>query len=255
MTIRHAGLTDVGRKRAHNEDRFLIQSEDDLFVVCDGMGGHASGEIASQLAVDEIGAFFKSSRGDDEVTWPYKADRKLSQAEARLSVAVRWGNFRVFEKASTAIQLKGMGTTCVSCHFADGEMAIAHVGDSRCYRVRDGAIEQMTEDHSLLNDYKKMAVLTPEEEKNFPHKNIIVRALGLKESVLVDIQHHRPQVGDVYLMCSDGLSGEVEDPDIERIMRECGQDIESAAHNLIQSACDHGGKDNVTTVLARVESL
>ncbi len=253
MKLRYAGATDVGRKRSHNEDRYLIQGEDDLFVVCDGMGGHASGEIASQLAVDEIGEFFKLSRGDDEVTWPYKPDKRLSDAANRLSVGIRWANFRVFDKAGSSIQLKGMGTTCVSVYFQDGQCAIAHVGDSRCYRIRDGQIEQMTEDHSLLNDYKKLAKLTEEEIKNFPHKNIIVRALGMKETVLVDTRVEGVRKGDIYLLCCDGLSGEVEDPEMLETVQAANGDMDRACADLVDRANRHGGRDNVTVILVRAE--
>ena len=253
MKLRYAGRTDVGRKRDHNEDNYLILPEDDLFVVCDGMGGHASGEVASQLACDEIASFFKLSRGDREVTWPYKPDKRWKEFEARLAVAVKWANFKVFEKASSAMRFKGMGTTCVSIHMFNGDCAIAHVGDSRCYRIRDGAIEQMTEDHSLLNDYKKLAKLTEEEIKNFPHKNIIVRALGMKEVVQVDTRVEQVRPGDVYLLCCDGLSGEVEDQQMLEIVQAAGGDLEKACADLIDQANRHGGRDNITVILVQAE--
>jgi len=253
MKFRHAGATDVGRKRTHNEDRYLLQPDDNLFVVCDGMGGHASGEIASQLACDKIAEFFASSRGDEEVTWPYKPDRKLSAVEGRLAVGVKWANFAVHEKASSAIQLKGMGTTCVSILLDSDHCAIGHVGDSRCYRVRDGRIEQLTEDHSLLNDYKKIAQLTPDEIKNFPHKNIIVRALGMKETVLVDTRLEEVRHGDVFLLCCDGLSGEVEDPDMLRSITEADGDLEKGCADLVDRANRHGGRDNVTVILVQAD--
>ncbi|MBM4395480.1 MAG: Stp1/IreP family PP2C-type Ser/Thr phosphatase [Deltaproteobacteria bacterium] len=253
MKLRFAGRTDVGRKRSHNEDRYLVQPEDDLFVVCDGMGGHASGEIASQLACDEVGGFFRTSRGDGDITWPYKPDKRLNEYESRLSVGIRWANFRVFEKASSSLQFKGMGTTCVSIHMANGSCAIAHVGDSRAYRIRDGAIEQMTEDHSLLNDYKKLAQLSEEEIKNFPHKNIIVRALGMKETVLVDTRVEEMRSGDVYLLCCDGLSGEVEDPEMLESVQAARGDLDRACADLIDRANRHGGRDNITVVLVQAE--
>jgi protein phosphatase len=256
MKVRFAGLTDVGRKRNHNEDRYLVQPEDHLYVVCDGMGGHASGEVASQLAVDEIGEFFKLTRSEAEVTWPYKPDKKLTEAENRLAVGIRWANFRVFEQAATNLQLKGMGTTCVACHVVNGAqdtIAIAHVGDSRGYRIRGTEIEPMTEDHSLLNDYKKLAKLTPEEIKNFPHKNIIVRALGMKEAVLVDTRLEKMRPGDTFLLCCDGLSGEVEDPQMAEIVDACAGDLDLACKRLIEAANDHGGRDNITVILVRAD--
>jgi protein phosphatase len=253
MKLRFAGATDVGRKRTHNEDRYLVQPDDDMYVVCDGMGGHASGEIAAQIAVDKLSEFFKLSRDDDLVTWPYKMDRKLSQAENRLAVGIKWANFNVFEKATTDISFKGMGTTCVGVHFFDGHCAIAHVGDSRCYRIRDGAIEQVTEDHSLINEYKKIAKLSEEEIKNFPHKNIIVRALGMKEAVAVDTRLESLRPGDTYLLCCDGLSGEVEDPGMLEAVLEAKGDLEKGCRDLIDRANRHGGRDNITVILVRTE--
>lgn len=253
MRLRYAGATDVGRKRSHNEDRYLVQPEDDLYVVCDGMGGHASGEIASQLAVDELGQFFQATRKDAEVTWPYKPEKRLSETEARLAVGIKWANWQVFDKAAGSIQFKGMGTTCVGVHVQDKKIAIAHVGDSRCYRVRDGRIEQMTTDHSLLEEYKKLAQITEEEIKNFPHKNIIVRALGMKEAVLVDTRLEDLRVGDCYLLCCDGLSGEMEDHEMLAVIREQGHDLDRCAKELIERANRHGGRDNITVVLVKVE--
>jgi len=252
MTIQSAGRTDVGRKRTHNEDRFLVQPEDRLYVVCDGMGGHASGEVASQLAVDQISAFFESTRNQPDITWPYKGDKRLSEPENRLMVGIKWANYMVFEKASSALQYKGMGTTCVSAHFEDGACIIAHVGDSRCYRIRGGRIEQLTEDHSLLNDYKRLAQLTPEEIKNFPHKNIITRALGMKNTVAVDVKREPVAPGDIFLLCCDGLSGEVQDPDMLRIVTEADGDLDAACAMLIEQANRNGGRDNITVILAQV---
>jgi len=253
MNVTFAGLTDVGRKRTHNEDRFVISKDDELYVVCDGMGGHASGEIASQLACDEIGEFFRLTRDDAEVTWPYKPDKRLSDPENRLATGIKWANFRVFDKASTALQFKGMGTTCVSIHIADDKCAIAHVGDSRCYRLRDGKYEQMTRDHSLLEEYKQLAQVTAEEIKNFPHKNIIVRALGMKETVLVDTKLEELRPGDVYLLCCDGLSGEVEDAEMQEILDELGGDLDRACKELVDRANRHGGRDNITVILVRAD--
>lgn len=253
MKPRFAGATDVGRKRSHNEDRFLVQPEDDLFVVCDGMGGHASGEIASQMAVDELSTFFAQSRDDDEVTWPYKPDRRLSPIENRLAVGIKWANWRVFDASSNDPRLKGMGTTAVGIAVNGETCAIGHVGDSRCYRIRDGRIEQLTRDHSLLEDYKQLAQLTDEEIKNFPHKNIITRALGMKETVQVDTRRESRRPGDLYLLCCDGLSGELEDPqEILQTVQECLPDLDEAVRELIARANRRGGRDNITVVLVEL---
>ncbi len=253
MKLTYAALTNVGRKRTQNQDRYLVQPEDHFFVVCDGMGGHFGGEIAAQTAVDTLSSFFAETRGQDDITWPYKGNRKLPEFENRLAVAVKWANFKVFEKSQTDAKIKGMGTTCVGIVIDGEQCAIGHVGDSRCYRVRNGTIEQMTEDHSLLNDYKKVAKLSPEEIKNFPHKNIIVRALGMKEHVQVDTHIEALQPGDLYLLCCDGLSGEVEDPDIQRIVNENRGNLDKTCEALVAQALEHGGRDNVTVVLVQAD--
>jgi serine/threonine protein phosphatase PrpC len=250
--LAYAGLTDVGMKRTHNEDNFRLLPEHNCFVVCDGMGGHASGEVASEIAVETIGDFFIESGSDDEITWPYKEERDRPYIENLLVNSVRYANLRVFEKASADAQYKGMGTTFVGMTFADDRYYVAHVGDSRCYLIRNREIEQLTEDHSLLNDYKKMAKLTPEEERNFPHKNIIVRALGMKDTVLVDVGSEPFQKGDIYLLCSDGLSGELEDPVILALALENWDDLETMCTELVRQTNENGGKDNVTVVVVKV---
>ena len=145
-----------------------------------------------------------------------------------------------------------MGTTCVGLYFLDDTVIIGHVGDSRCYRLRDRELEQLTEDHSLINDYIKMKRVTPEEAENWPHKNVIVRALGMKESVQVDIITERPRVGDCYVMCSDGLSGMIRDDQIAHIV-DNERDLDTAVERLIDGANEEGGIDNISVVLARVE--
>ena len=239
-------------KRDHNEDSLLIMPEEDLFVVADGMGGHASGEIASKLAVDTIKGFFVDTAHDEDITWPFRTGKEDDYHANRLVTAIKLANQRIFEASSAQAQLRGMGTTAVAIYYNDGRLFVAHVGDSRCYRFSEGALEGITEDHSLLNDFRRSLSLTPEEEKNFPHKNIIVRALGMKSTVEVDLQIVTPKPGEIYLLCSDGLSGEIEDPDMEQLLKEEG-DPEKACRLLVQTANDNGGRDNVTVILARFE--
>ena len=254
MKLSYAGLTDVGMKRNHNEDNLSLVPEQNLFIVADGMGGHASGEVASQIAVETVAKFFEDIADDDDITWPFKEDKDRTSIENLFINSVRYANLRVFEKASAGAAYKGMGTTFVGSVFQDNKHYVAHVGDSRCYRVRKGKLDQLTEDHSLLNDYKKMAKLTPEEEANFPHKNIIVRALGMKDSVAVDLGQHDIETDDIYLLCSDGLNGELTDPQILDIVLSNGEDLEACCRHLIKDTNAHGGKDNTTVVLVRVLS-
>jgi len=250
LRIEVAGQTDVGRKRAHNEDNFAILGDYGLYIVADGMGGHASGEVASQLAVDTMREFFAATTDDPDRTWPYKMDRSKGYEENRLITGIMLSNLRIFESAKTNPGQRGMGTTIVAMFVTREGVYVAHVGDSRVYRIRDGQMEQLTEDHSLLNDYRKMKQLTDEEIANFPHKNVIVRALGMKETVKVDTRFESPRPGDVIVLCSDGLAGPVTDDDIRSIVLSTS-DLQAAAQKLVDRANENGGPDNVTCVLAR----
>jgi protein phosphatase len=251
MKLLYAGATHVGMKRDHNEDNFMLMPVQNLFAVADGMGGHASGEVASQIAVESVRQFFEDTFSDEDITWPFKLDKQMGYLENRVATSVKLANKNIFESALADPRRKGMGTTFVGFVATQDSVVIGHVGDSRCYRVRDGGIEQLTEDHSLLNDYKKIQKLTPEEEANFPHKNIIVRALGMKDSVEVDVSSHATEEGDILVLCSDGLNGEVEDDDILQSVLEHESDLDSGVEALIEGACQNGGKDNVTVILVK----
>ncbi|MGH7270405.1 MAG: Stp1/IreP family PP2C-type Ser/Thr phosphatase [Polyangiaceae bacterium] len=247
------GLSDVGLQREHNEDSFVVLEEYDLFVVADGMGGHRAGDVASRLATETITEFFRSTANED-VTWPFHFDTSLSDEENRLLTGIRVANRQIFERSTHSREFHGMGTTVVSAMFSPqkGRMYIGHVGDSRCYRVRQGAIQQLTRDHSLINDYlQAMPDLTDEQRSEVP-KNVITRALGMQDQVVVDLQHDDPRPGDVYVLCSDGLSGMLSDGDIEQIVTVAG-DVREACQRLIQRANDHGGEDNITAVLIKLE--
>jgi protein phosphatase len=249
VKIRYAAKTDVGMKRTHNEDYFSLIEDEQVFLVCDGMGGHASGEVASKMAAESIGEFFQRTRADEEATWPYKLDRSLSYLENRLSCGIKLANLRISEASSSDLRYKGMGTTVVSALVSGDKIHIAHVGDSRAYRVRDGKIQQLTRDHSLLEDYKEAKPdMTEEEERAFPHKNVITRALGMRDFVDVAIQTHAIASGDVYVLCTDGLSGMVPDPGICEIVAHA-KTLERAVAELVDAANRNGGTDNVTTLL------
>lgn len=248
-----AGLTDVGLQREHNEDSFVVLKEFDLFVVADGMGGHRAGDVASKLATETISEFFRSTANDD-VTWPFHFDTNLSEEENRLLTGIRVANRQIFERSSRSREYHGMGTTVVGAMFSPRKkrMYIGHVGDSRCYRVRDGKIQLLTRDHSLFNDYVlAMPDLTEEQRRELP-KNVITRALGMQDQVMVDLQHDEAVPGDVYVLCSDGLSGMIQDDEIEQIVAGSA-DIREACRKLIERANEHGGEDNITAVVIRIE--
>lgn len=247
MRIRYAAKTDPGLKRSHNEDFFSLLEDEQLFLVADGMGGHACGEVASKMAADVIREFFDRSK-NEEATWPYKMDKQLSYLENRMVVAIKLANQRIHEAAAKDLRLKGMGTTVVMGQVAGDKFYIAHVGDSRCYRVRATGIQQITRDHSLLEDYKDARPdMSDEEQKKFPHKNVITRALGMKDNVQVDVHAEDVTDGDIFILCSDGLSGMVEDQQIGEVVRKAG-DLEKAVADLIAAANANGGNDNVTVL-------
>lgn len=251
MRLEVAGQSHVGMKRPHNEDSFLLLPEEKLVCVADGMGGHSSGEVASRIAIDELSEFFKMTSRDQEATWPYKMDKSRNYDENRLVTGIKLANIRIYEHAASEHGLERMGTTIVSVHFAGQQAYVAHVGDSRVYLYRRGELRQLTEDHSLLNDYLKTKKLSPEEIESFPHKNVIMRALGMGDAVQVDVSRQDVEPGDVFLLCSDGLSGMVNDGVITNVLGKT-RELGKACEQLIDMANAAGGNDNVTCVLARV---
>jgi PPM family protein phosphatase len=239
-------------KRGHNEDNLSLVPEENLYIVCDGMGGHASGEVASKMAVETVAAFFRETSKDEDITWPYKMEKGKRYEENRLSASIKLANLRIFETASQNVGQRGMGTTIVALFIAGDHVFYGHVGDSRVYRLRGEDYKQVTEDHSLLNDYIKMKDLTEQEIENFPHKNVIVRALGMKETVQVDVGHEAAQPGDLFLLCSDGLNGMITDEVMRKILLTDRHDLETCCNKLIQAANDNGGTDNITVALIEI---
>lgn len=249
-----AGITDVGLQRDHNEDSFAILQEHELYIVADGMGGHRAGDVASKLATEAIVDFFRATAAED-FTWPFHFDSRMSEEENRLLTGIKIANRQIVERSARSRECHGMGTTVVGALFngKKGKMYIGHVGDSRAYRVRGGEIRQMTRDHSLVNDYLlAMPELTEEQKSELP-KNVITRALGMQEHVSVDLQGDDSSVGDFYILCSDGLSGMIEDSEILDIVSQAAG-IDEACRKLIALANEHGGEDNITAVLVKIEA-
>lgn len=255
MNFFAAGLSDVGLQREHNEDSYSILSRHRLFIVADGMGGHRAGDVASRMATAEMGAFFDATSTDDDAgDWPTDDDSRLTTGQSRLVSAVKVANRRIFQTSVQNRSVQGMGTTVVGALFEREErkIQIAHVGDSRAYRVRSGAITQLTRDHSLLNDYLLvMPNLTDAQKQRLP-SNVITRALGMHDAVAVDLYGEGVEPGDVYVLCSDGLSGMVSDDRILDIVHRAGDDVEAAAKGLITEANRNGGEDNITAVLVGI---
>jgi protein phosphatase len=253
MKVLCEARSDVGRKRKGNEDSLFLNPEQKLYVVADGMGGHAAGEVASRVAVDAINEFVTLTGGNEEITWPFGLDDTISYEGNRLKTAIRHANRRVLEATRESAEYEGMATT-VAAVLVDGDTAhLAHVGDSRIYLWRDGEISQLTNDHSWVNEQIQSGVISPEQARSHPLRNVVTRALGGRSDLLVDVQSRRMSAGDVLLLCSDGLTTMIGDEDIARILGEAPADVARAATALVDEANERGGEDNITVVLLKFE--
>lgn len=247
LELKSHGLSDVGKLRDHNEDSFAVDSSAGLFVVCDGMGGHAGGEVASSVAVDTIKDFISNQ---PEGEWPFGLDENAPQAGERLRNAALLANQRITERIEAEPWLARMGTTMVSALVApDGTSWVANIGDSRAYRWHDGVLRQVTSDHSWVNEQVQRGVLSCAEAASHPLKNVITRALGARDNLPVDLVEERLQPGDYLLLCSDGLTGMVNDDAIGEILADSSIGPEEACQRLVAAANEAGGEDNITVVL------
>jgi protein phosphatase len=249
------GITDVGRKRKHNEDAYALDVEEGLFIVADGMGGHAAGEVASRITVETIGEFIAATRQKEEATWPFKYNHTLHFNSNRLAVAIEKANERVMAAVAAQPWLKGMGTTVVAALLHDNRLTVAHVGDSRMYRLRKEAFEQLTMDHSLLQELVDRGFYSAEEAQRATNKNYVTRALGVEATVEVEVHEMPVEAGDWLVLCSDGLTDMVEDEDIHLTISTFGGNLDTVARQLVQLANDSGGRDNISVVLAQVVEL
>lgn len=252
LNIIMSGNTDIGRVRQINEDSFRLIPERNTVVVCDGMGGHAAGEVASQRAAETVVAFLMHDHSNDRTTLPPLMVDSLPREAKDLAQAVRLANRSVFIAAQSQQGMRGMGTTLVAVRFWNGCAGICHVGDSRAYRFARGKLEPLTTDHSLLAELKAQGEITEDQEKNFPERNVITRALGTRPSVAVDVKIQATQKDDWFLLCSDGLCGYIDDPDIEQVLIDTYPDYDAAIQRLIDMANEAGGHDNCTVAIAIV---
>jgi PPM family protein phosphatase len=249
MKIAYKALSDVGRKRKGNEDSVLANPEQNLFVVADGMGGHAAGEVASKLAVEAINEFVCLTSGDQEITWPFGLEENVSYDGNRLKTAIRYANRKVLEATKERKDCEGMATT-VAAVLLDGDIAnIAHVGDSRIYRFRDSELFLLTSDHSWVNEQIQSGVISADQARTHPLRNVVTRALGGKADLQVDLTPSTMLPGDVLLLCSDGLTTMVSDEDIRSVIQGAEGDMEKLARDLVGEANARGGEDNITVLL------
>lgn len=238
--------TDSGLTRDNNEDAVAFDAQTGLCILADGMGGYNAGEVASGMAC----AFIKSEMS----RWLSQAGLHASSKEVRraMEICVQNANHSIFNAANSNPQYTGMGTTLVVGVFQAERLVLGHIGDSRCYRLRSGEFQQITKDHSLLQEQIDAGLITPEQALTSANKNLVTRALGVEDSVLLDVTEHRVQAGDVYLLCSDGLSDMVRDQPIADIMA-CNASLEQKATQLIAAANAGGGRDNISVVLTHAK--
>jgi serine/threonine protein phosphatase PrpC len=243
MQTRFAGMTDTGLLREHNEDSLLLMPEYGIVAVADGMGGHRSGDVASQLAISTLSDFFQVVVGRDG-TWPFPADPELSDEENYVITSLRLANRRIFDRSLRTMADFGMGTTIVAAMFTRGadKVTVGHVGDSRCYRLRGPELTQLTMDHTLGN-----------AGIQGPSAQVLSRAVGTEPDVEVDVVVEAPFPGDIYLLCSDGLSRSTNDDAIRDTLRTAS-DLDQACAALIDKAKAGGGRDNITAILVRVDA-
>lgn len=247
LVVRSFGGSDVGRRRQANEDAYLCDDELGLWVVADGMGGHAAGEVASQEAVDTIYGMVKRGRRNQDR--PADPDLALRASVRLLEGSVQAATYMVYAMSELDARKTGMGTTISAMMLSAGYMITAQVGDSRIYQVRAKAARQLTEDHTLINWQLKQGIITEEEAKNSRHKNVITRAVGNRDYVQVDTSMIEFADGDVYLLCSDGLHGYLKTEEIPAITELGGKE---AVRRFIDLANSRGGKDNITAVVVEV---
>jgi protein phosphatase len=254
MKILCKAVTDVGRKRKGNEDSHYVNDEQHLFVVADGMGGHAAGEVASRIAVDAINEFVCATSGDEEITWPFGLDDSISYDGNRLKTAVRFANRKVIEATRERAEYEGMATT-VAAVLVDGDTAnLAHVGDSRVYLFRADELRLLTNDHSWVNEQLQNGALSPDQARHHPFRNVVTRALGGRPDLVVEMQAYKMQAEDLLMVCSDGLTTMLTDEEIADVVRQAAGDPERAAESLVEEANEHGGEDNITVLVLRFEA-
>jgi serine/threonine protein phosphatase PrpC len=245
--------TDTGRVRENNEDSFASEPDISLFVVSDGMGGAEHGEVASAIAVSAVAQHCRSAISDPALPVEGSAQPSLAPATNRLLSAVRCAHNAIYRLAASDPALRGMGATIVAAWVQEETLSLAHVGDSRAYRLRSGRIEQLTHDHSLVAEQVRLGLLTSEQAAESRLQTILTRALGHSENVEVDAQEHAIQDGDTFLLCSDGLSRMVPDPTIAAAIEE-SLGLQAASERLIEMANRAGGEDNITALLFRAHA-
>ena len=251
LSIEVAGKSDVGCVRTNNEDNLGYDTRYGIFLVCDGMGGQAAGEVASKMAVDTVLNYFRESGKNGFYPQVGEPVEGVSERAGALASAIHLANEAIFEAAHQHAAQAGMGSTIVAVLFKDEFLSVGHVGDSRIYLMRNGELQQLTQDHSLVAEQVRRGLITKEEAEHSDVQNIILKALGPEEHAQPDLDDLMARPGDLLLMCSDGLTREVKDDRIQEIINEA-PNLRKACEGLIEAARAHGGNDNVTCLLLRI---
>ncbi len=250
--ISSVALSDTGKVREHNEDAIAAEAEIGLFVLADGMGGYNAGEVASGSAVKTIMNLVRDALAREDLA-ASDPETGLSRPSIILRDAIHRANNIIYHTSRTQPQCEGMGTTVVACLFHDNRISIAHVGDSRLYRLRDNRFEQLTLDHSLLQELVDRGFYSQQEAQRASNKNYVTRALGVEETVQVEINEEPVHPRDHYVLCSDGLSDMLEDDDIHLTINTFSDNLDMVAKQLIQLSNDNGGRDNISVIMARID--
>jgi serine/threonine protein phosphatase PrpC len=247
FSVHISGLSDTGRTREHNEDAIAWDANCGLAVLADGMGGHNAGDVASRMCIEQLTAHLLPLLSKPLRLNPNKG---MSKHATLMRRAVNKANLAIFENAEAHPERKGMGTTLVLTLFYSDKVVVAHVGDSRVYRLRGRSLEPITADHSLVRELLEKGVISPDEVKNNPYGHVITKAVGIREKVVAEVQEFEAQPGDVFLLCSDGLTDLVDDATIEDSLVAAAGQWDRAAQRLIDLANNNGGRDNISVVLA-----
>src|SRR5262245_30433053 len=251
--IYSASLSDTGRKRQTNQDCHLVNARSGLYLVADGLGGHAAGAVAARLTVTSIDDFVALVNASAEVSWPFGYSLQISFEQNALRTAVLLANLKVCHSAEEREDCSGMGSTVVAFWVRGNTAFWTHVGDSRIYQLRGGELRQLSEDHSLVQEQLRRGIIKPEEVKQHTLKHVVTRAIGTRDPLEVVVQQETLQPGDCYLLCCDGLTDLVSDEQIQRLIGD-GRNLESSSRALIDAANEAGGEDNITVVLLRLDS-
>jgi len=256
MKLKYGTCTDPGRQRAKNQDDLLVAQDENLFVVADGMGGHAAGELAAHLCVETISDYYDTTRDQPPAKWPHPPEAGKDPFISRLVTSIQLSHQKILATMRAHPRLQGMGTTVVAAWFASDRVYIAHVGDSRCYRIRDGKLAQLTRDHSLVNALRERFELSPAQKAQADNmSHILVRALGVEDDAYadVDVTVLSPEDGDTFLLCSDGLTDELPDPELLSIL-DSEDSPGLTASRMIRHANNRGGRDNITAIVVEYKS-